>query len=67
VFGRELRLPRNLLFRSPPDKEWPTIDHAAELVDYVHGNQKYARQHLKLASDQMKTRYNNLANYAGNH
>jgi hypothetical protein len=33
VFGRELRLPSDLLFGTPPDKELPTIDHAADLVD----------------------------------
>jgi hypothetical protein len=36
VFGRELRLPSDLLFGTPPDKELPTIDHAADLVDRLH-------------------------------
>jgi hypothetical protein len=29
VFGRELRLPCDLLFGVPPDKERPTTDYAA--------------------------------------
>jgi hypothetical protein len=39
----------------------------ADLVDHIHDINNYARQHLKLASDQMKTRYDKLANYAGYH
>jgi transposase InsO family protein len=67
VFGRELRLPSDLLFGAPPDKEHPTIDHAADLVDRLHNIHNYARKHLKLASDRMKTRYDRAANCAGYH
>jgi hypothetical protein len=67
VFGRELRLPCDLLFGAPPDKERPTTDHAAGLVDHLHDIHDYARRHLKLASDRMKTRYDELANCAGYH
>jgi hypothetical protein len=62
VFGRELRLSCDLLFGAPPDKERPTTDHVAELVDHLHDIHDYARRHLKLASDRMKTRYDKLAN-----
>jgi hypothetical protein len=55
VFWRELRLPGDLLFGAP-DKELPTMDHAADLVDRLHYIHNYARQHLKLARDRMKTR-----------
>jgi hypothetical protein len=55
VFRRELWLPCNLLFGAPPKNEWPTIDHVANLVDHLHDIHNYACQHLKLASDQMKT------------
>jgi hypothetical protein len=65
VFGRELRLPCDLLFGVPPDKERPRTNYAAELVDHLHDIHQYARQHLKLASDRMKTRYDKLANSAG--
>jgi hypothetical protein len=57
VFGRELRLPCDLCFEVPPDKNRPTTDYAADLVDHLHDIHNYARQHLKLASDRMKTRY----------
>jgi hypothetical protein len=49
----------------PPDKELPTTDYAADVVDHLHDIHNYARQHLKLASDRMKTRYDKLANSAG--
>jgi hypothetical protein len=65
VFRRELRLSCDLLFWVLPDKERPTTDHAAGLVDHLHDIENYARQHLKLASDRMKIRYDKLANSAG--
>jgi hypothetical protein len=65
VFGREFRLPCDLLFCGPIDKKRPTIDHAANLVDHLHDTHNYDRQHLKLASDRIKTRYDELANCAG--
>jgi hypothetical protein len=49
----------------PPDKERPSVDHAANLVDHLHDIHSYARQHQKLASDRMKTRYDRLTNCAG--
>lgn len=50
-----------------PQQGRPTIDHAANLVDHLHDIHNYAHQHLKLASDQMNTRHNRLANCAGYH
>jgi hypothetical protein len=67
VFGRALRLPCDLLFGAPPDKERPTTYHAADLVGHLHDIHHYARQHLKLTSDRMKTRFYKLANSAGYH
>jgi hypothetical protein len=67
VFGRELRLPIELLFGAPLVKEQPTIDHADDLVDRLHIIHNYARQHLKLASDRMKTRYKRAAYCSGYH
>jgi hypothetical protein len=64
VFGRELRLPCDLLFGAPPDKESSATDYAAEL-GRLHDIHHYTRQHLKLASDRMKVRYDRLANSAG--
>jgi hypothetical protein len=54
VFGQELRLPCDLLFGVPPSKERPTTDYATGLVDHLHDIHQYARQHLKLACDQME-------------
>jgi hypothetical protein len=67
VFGQELKLPYDLLFAAPPEKERLTTDYEANLVDHLLNIQNYARQHLKLASGRMKTRYNRLANCAGYH
>jgi hypothetical protein len=64
VFGRELRLLCDLLFGAPPDRERPTTDYAADLVDNLYDTHNYARQHLKLSSDRMKTLYDKLANFA---
>jgi hypothetical protein len=36
-------------------------------VDHLHYTQNYSSQHLKLASDRMKIRYNKLANCPGFH
>jgi hypothetical protein len=65
VFGRELRLPCDLLFGAPPDKEQSTADYVADLVERLHDTHHYARRHLRVASDRMKARYNRLANSAG--
>jgi hypothetical protein len=35
VFGRELRLPFDLLFGATPNKEGPTTDYAAELFHHL--------------------------------
>jgi hypothetical protein len=67
VFGLELRLPCDLLFGAPPDKERPTTDHTAELVDHLLDIHDYVRRHLKLDSDRMKTRHDKLAHCAGYH
>jgi hypothetical protein len=67
VLGRELWLPCNLLFGAIPDKEWPKMDHTTNLLDYLHDIYSYACQHLKMATDQMKTYYDKLANCMGYH
>jgi hypothetical protein len=43
-----------VLFGAPPDREQPTTDHVADLVDRIHDIHEYARKHLKLASGRMK-------------
>jgi hypothetical protein len=65
VFGRELRLPCDLLFGAPPEKEQSTTDYVADLVERLHDTHHYARRHLRVASDRIKVRYDRLANSAG--
>jgi hypothetical protein len=64
VFGRELCLSRDL-FGAPQDNKESTADYAANLAERLHDIHHLARQHLKEASDQMKARYDQLANSAG--
>jgi hypothetical protein len=47
VFRRELRLPCDLLFGAPPDKEVYTTDYAANISERLHDIHLFARQHLK--------------------
>jgi hypothetical protein len=65
VFGRELRLPCDLMFGAPPDKEQSAAGYTTDLVEQLHDIQHVARQHLKIASDRMKARYDQLATSAG--
>jgi hypothetical protein len=50
---------------SYPDKEQSMTDYAADLVKWLHDIHHFICQHLKVASDRMKARYNQLANSAG--
>jgi hypothetical protein len=61
VFGRELRLPCHLMFGAPPDKGQSMMDYSADLAERLRDNHNFARQHLKVASDRMKARYDQLA------
>jgi hypothetical protein len=65
VFGRELRLPCDLLIAASAGKEQSTTDYVADLVERLHDTHNYARRHLRVASDRMKARYDRLANSAG--
>ena len=64
VFGRELRLPCGLMFGAPSDKEQSTTDYTVVLVERLHNIHHFARQNLKVASDRMKERYEQVANSA---
>jgi hypothetical protein len=65
VFGRELRLHCDLMFRAPPDKELSAACYSADLVEQIHDNHHIARHHLKIARDRMKARYDQLDNLPG--
>jgi hypothetical protein len=47
VFGRELRLPCDLMFGAHPEKEKSTSDYVADPVVYVHDIHRYAHRYLK--------------------
>jgi hypothetical protein len=64
VFGRHLRLSSDFLFGAPAQKELQTVDYATDLVEHLQEIQNYGRQHLQVASNRMKTRYNKLTNCA---
>jgi len=52
------------MFGASPDKKLSTTDYAADRVERLHDNHQFARQHLKMARDQMYARYDQLANSA---
>jgi len=43
VFRRKLRLPCDLMFGAPPDKEQSTKDYAADLVERLQDIHHFAR------------------------
>jgi hypothetical protein len=55
AFRGELHLPYDLLFRAALNKEQSVTDCMADLVDRLHDIHHYAHQHLKVASDWMKS------------
>jgi hypothetical protein len=54
VFGRELETAQQPAVCGIPDKELPTIDYPANLVNHLHDIHNYAREHLKPVSDRRK-------------
>ena len=65
VLGRQFRLSCYLMFGAPPEKKQSTTGYTAALVERLHDIHRFARQHLKEASDRMKARCDKLANSAG--
>jgi hypothetical protein len=63
---REVRLPCNLLFGAPPTRA-PHHQPRSKSRGSITWHPQLCRQHLKLASDWMKTCYNFLANCTGYH
>jgi hypothetical protein len=53
------------MFGAPLDKGQSVTDYAADLTERLRDTPTFARQHLKVASDRMKARYDQLANSAG--
>ena len=65
VFGREHQLPCDLIFGAPPVKGQSVTDYAANLPERLRDTHNFARQHLIVASDRMKARYDQLTKSAG--
>jgi hypothetical protein len=64
-FGGEMRIPSDLLFGVPPDKERPTTDYKADFVGHLlHEIHNYAQQNLQVGRNRVKTQYDKLANSA---
>ena len=56
MLGRDLRLPIDLMYGCPEEKQHTTtyVETLQERLESIHA---FARQHLKLASDRMKRYY----------
>lgn len=65
LFGRELRLPCDLVFGSPDDGTTNVEDYADELKERLLEIHKTVRSKIALASDRMKARYDLRANSTG--
>ena len=57
VFGRELRLPCDILFASPSKELKNVIDYVDDLKEKLPGVHETVRHKIWVASDRMKTRY----------
>nr|WPV71156.1 MAG: replicase [Ips erranti-like virus 3] len=65
VFGRELRLPMDLLFGRPEEPPASCDSYSEKLAQRLHVIHEEVRQKLKFASDRLKTRYDKRANSSG--
>ena len=69
VFGRELRLPCDILFGSPSGEPKEVIDYICDLKEKLLSVHETVRHKMRVASDRMKTRYdlkdNSVAFQAG--
>uniref|UniRef100_A0A2C9LGT8 Integrase p58-like C-terminal domain-containing protein n=1 Tax=Biomphalaria glabrata TaxID=6526 RepID=A0A2C9LGT8_BIOGL len=65
LFGRELRLPANLLFGLPGEKQTTASEYVTELRGRLERVHTLARSRIKDSSDLMKTRYDRRANSTG--
>ncbi|GFW93189.1 retrovirus-related Pol polyprotein from transposon 412 [Trichonephila clavipes] len=57
LFGRDLRLPANLLFSRPPDASLAPEDYIEKLQVRMEEMHHLARERIGMASEKMKTRY----------
>ncbi|XP_055865165.1 uncharacterized protein LOC129922553 [Biomphalaria glabrata] len=65
LFGRELRLPSDLLFGLPRDTPATATEYVTDLRRRLEETHSLARRTMKNSSDLMKTRYDKRANASG--
>ena len=61
LFGRELRLPCDLLFGCPPDTPSSPEDYVQDLQTRLEDVHEFARGRINIATEKMKTRYDTRA------
>ncbi|GFX84860.1 retrovirus-related Pol polyprotein from transposon 412 [Trichonephila clavipes] len=57
LFGRDLRLPTDLLFSRPPDAPLAPEEYIEKLQARMEEMHHLARERIRMASEKMKTRY----------
>ncbi|GFY24490.1 retrovirus-related Pol polyprotein from transposon 412 [Trichonephila clavipes] len=57
LFGRDLRLPADLLFSRPPDAPLVPVEYIEKLQAWMEEMHHLARERIGMASEKMKTRY----------
>jgi len=62
MFGRDLRLPIDLIYGRPEKLCQTTSEYLQDLSQRLECVQEFARSHLKTKSDYMKERYDVMAN-----
>ena len=65
VFGREIRLPGDLMFGSPETQSQEPKNYSSQLENQLRGMNHLVRGRLKIASDKMKTGYDIRSNCVG--
>lgn len=65
IFGRNIKLPGDLLFGKPKDKNIPVADYVKKLEERLEDIHQFTRQHINLVSDRMKARYDIRASEGG--
>ncbi|GFY21123.1 retrovirus-related Pol polyprotein from transposon 412 [Trichonephila clavipes] len=61
LFGRDLRLPADLLYNPPPDAPLAPEENIEKLQAGMEGMHHLARERINMASEKMKTRYDGRA------
>ena len=65
LFGREIRLPSDLIFGNPEERHTMGESYVGDLSNRLEDVHHYVRRRLRLENDRMKTRYDLRANSAG--